>query len=918
VAIGKQREHYLGNPNLPTANTSFEYTPEMIKEIKKSSDDIVHFASTYFYIISLDEGRKCIELHKCQKRVLKKMMDNRFFILLASRQIGKALALDTPIPTPNGWTTMGELKQGDQVYGLDGKPCNILCAHDVMYGRPCYKITFDNGETIIADEEHLWFTESKNERYKGGTVKTTGEICKTLLAGKEPNHRIPMCINGVTYESSNLPIDPYVLGMWLGDGTSSGATISIGKRDLNETIDTLKTYQSQFDKLTLHEYYADNYTLRLSTTSNVKTKSLSTLLHDNNLIDNKHIPTAYLQSSRQQRLKLLQGLIDSDGYINKNGVCQFYNTNIRLVKQVKELVESLGYKVTFKQYTPTLNGVECAECGCITFTPIEYVATLMFKKSRIKPKPLHVQSKFRSQWHYIKNVEKIDSVPVRCITVDSKDNLFLCGRQYIPTHNTTLMTIYALWFACFNDDQKVLIVANKEGTAKEIFSRIRLAYEELPNWLKAGVKEYGKESMVLSNGSSIGISTTTGTAARGMSVSLLILDELAFIEPHIVNEFWKSVFPIVSSSKKSKIFIASTANGTDNLFYDIYSKAEANKNNWAYDKVLWSEIPGRNLLWRREMILALGSEEAFDQEFGCKFIQTGESAVDEKLFAHLKKNIRQPQFVLDEGKYYVYKDPEPNGVYVVGVDVAEGLGENYTSIQILDLQDLTNIEQVATYNCNTIAPIHFTKKLHEILTQWGNPLVSIERNNCGGQVIDQLFYSYNYTNILTYGYGNSLKIATNKKGITSHSNIKFKGVMNKRYWLKEQKAVAIRDENTLKELKNFVRYPNGSWKARPGADVFDDRVMSLVWALIVLDNELVEKYFHVEKYDENKRPLIIKPYHDTSNVALHSFNSIYNGMNNLQQGLPTPFVFTSNEGEPNEDLDELKAMGYSFLHQQRY
>jgi len=563
MAIVKQREHYLGNPNLPTVHSTFEYTPEMVKEIKKSSKDIIHFATTYFYIISIDDGRNCIDLHKCQKRVLKKMMASRFFILLASRQIGK----------------------------------------------------------------------------------------------------------------------------------------------------------------------------------------------------------------------------------------------------------------------------------------------------------------------------------------------------------TTLMTIYALWYVCFNEDQKVLIVANKEGTAKEIFGRIRLAYEELPNWLKPGVKEYGKESMVLTNGSSIGISTTTGTAARGMSVSLLILDELAFIEHHIVHEFWKSVFPIVSSSKKSKIFIASTANGTDNLFYDIYSKAEAKLNNWEYDKVLWSEIPGRDLLWKREMVLGVGSEEAFDQEFGCKFIQTGESAVDEVLFNHLKKTIREPIYTFDDGNYIIYKDIDPNGIYVAGVDVGEGMNENYTVVQILDIQDLTNIEQVAKYKSNSVAPVHFTKKLYEILVQWGSPLVAIERNNCGAQVVDQLFFSFNYTNLINFSPANT---SGNKKGVVSHTNVKFKGVMNKRYWMKEKKAVAIRDESTLKELKNFVRYPNGTWKARPGADIFDDEVMALVWGLIVLENDLVEKYFMVEKYDDNKRPLVVKSFNNARSTQIKSFDSIYYGMNDLNQGLPSPFVFTSGESS-NGDIEELQTMGWKFF-----
>ena len=133
---------------------------------------------------------------------------------------------------------------------------------------------------------------------------------------------------------------------------------------------------------------------------------------------------------------------------------------------------------------------------------------------------------------------------------DHRFNIVLASRQI---GKTTMMCIYSLWTACFNDDQRILIVANKEQTAINIFKRVRLAYEELPNWLKPGVVEYGKTSMLLANGSSIGISTTSSDAGRGDSCNCLVLDELAFIDDHLVQDFWKSVYPIISSSKKSKI-----------------------------------------------------------------------------------------------------------------------------------------------------------------------------------------------------------------------------------------------------------------------------------------------------------------------------------------------------------------------------
>ena len=630
----EKQQFYLGNESLPTPDAMFDYgaNPEWVKDIEKCKKNILYFAENFFYITNLDQGKIKIQLHLYQKRILRSLRDSRFVCMLSSRQSGKALALDTPILTLKGWSTMGELKKGDQIYGADGMPCNVVYAHETLNNRKCFKITFDNGEEIIADAEHLWYTESKIERKKTGTVKTTQQIADTLYApySEEPNHRIPTCINGISGVEQPLPIEPYVLGLWLGDGASASGTITVGKRDIDKIIDILKTQQTQFDHLILHEYKTKVYTLRITSSKNLHTASLSGLIRNNNLKNNKHIPGAYMLASRQQRLALLQGLIDSDGYIDVNGNACFYNTDLNLAKQVRELIESLGYKTTYKEFIPKLRGVECNVCAVINFRPIEYVCRLPFKRNRIRVKPSTVQSHLRAQWHYIKQVQEVESVPVRCITVDSKDNLYLAGRQLIPTHNTTLFTIYALWIVCFQEDQRVLIVANKESTAINIFKRVRMAYEKLPNYLKPGVIEYGKTSMSLANGSSIGISTTSSDAGRGDSVNVVLLDELAFIDNHLVEEFWASVYPIISSSKKSKIFVASTPNGTGNLFHDLYSGAmeqdPEKHNGWKAERVDWWEVPGRDEKWKNKTIREMGSREKFDQEFGnCV---TGESNLD--------------------------------------------------------------------------------------------------------------------------------------------------------------------------------------------------------------------------------------------------------------------------------------------------
>ena len=470
-----------------------------------------------------------------------------------------------------------------------------------------------------------------------------------------------------------------------------------------------------------------------------------------------------------------------------------------------------------------------------------------------------------------------------------------------------MMTIYALWVACFNEDQNILVVANKESTAINIFKRIRLAYEQLPNYLKPGAVEYGKTSMTLGNGSSIGISTTSSDAGRGSSVNCLILDELAFIDNHLVEAFWKSVYPIISSSKKSKIFIASTPNGTGNLFHELYVGAIENKNGWHPERVDWWEVPGRDEEWKEKTIRTLGSVEAFQQEFCNEFLQTGESSINEKLFEELKSETKEPEYVYDEGKYLLWDSFRQDHIYVAGVDISEGVGEAASVIQILDITNLRSIEQVAVYHDRNISPYNFTAKLHDILQHWGSPLALIERNNCGAQVVDQLKNTYNYENIVSYGIKNTSN--TNKIGVQAHTNTKYKGVTNMRYWINELRAVKIRDMHTLIELKNFIRYANGTWGAKPGADNWDDRVMSLVWSLIILENELSEKYFEIAEFDENKKPLKIKQL-DYGIKYYVNPASMYNNEKNKNTYIPMPIIMQGNNTDDSNDISDLESQGW--------
>tara|TARA_R110002110_G_scaffold190410_3_gene398622 strand:+ start:1853 stop:3556 length:1704 start_codon:yes stop_codon:yes gene_type:complete len=492
---------------------------------------------------------------------------------------------------------------------------------------------------------------------------------------------------------------------------------------------------------------------------------------------------------------------------------------------------------------------------------------------------------------------------------DNRFNIVLASRQI---GKTTLMCIYALWASCFNDDQRILIVANKEQTAINIFKRVRLAYEELPNWLKPGVVEYGKTSMLLSNGSSIGISTTSSDAGRGDSCNVLILDELAFIDNHLVQDFWKSVYPIISSSKKSKIFIASTPNGTANLFYELYTNALKGANNWRASRVDWHEIPGRDEQWKNDTIMSLGSKQAFDQEFGNHFIEPGETAIADGAIEKFKITVSDPSYVFDDGQYRLWEQPNPDHIYTVGVDIAEGVGEAASVIQILDITQLTDIRQVAVYRNNEINPHLFTSKLLEILGNWGNPVAAIERNNCGAQVVDNLRNIHGYENLVHFSPASS-KDKYDRPGVIAHTNTKYKGVTNMRYWINEVSSLALRDHETVEELKTFVRYPNGTWSAQRGMNMYDDRVMALIWSLIVLENSITEKYFEVVQRDKNEKPLELKSFTYGEKQFTDPL-SLYGDELNNEYGAPPPMIMNTDIGETYPgDHNDLITLGYEIL-----
>ncbi|WP_322781178.1 replicative DNA helicase [Frankia sp. Cas4] len=426
----------------------------------------------------------------------------QLWIIAARPAVGKALALDTPLATPTGWTTMGDVAVGDQLLGADGKPTHVVAATEVMHGRPCYEVEFSDGTVIVADAAHQWLTETRRaRRYAqqgsayarvpvGPAVVTTEEIAATLrcpTADARLNHAVR---NAMPFDlpETDLPIDPYVLGAWLGDGTSATASITSTDPEIIAEIEcrgyVVKSSVSVKYRYRLRlpcEYGEDRSCLvcgvqfsnrmphvrTCGRSCGGKLRFLASPLAPRCCVDcgsavtsygprclschqiagtvqgrlralgvlgNKHIPMSYLRSSERQRRDLLAGLLDTDGTVHKNGsTAQFSVTSRRLAFDTREVIESLGCRATVSTKNVKGRTPESSVCYTISFAPQQQVFCLSRKVEKLRWTGHPTVST-----RFIAAVRPIGSVPVRCVEVDNADHLYLAGRTCIPTHNSTL------------------------------------------------------------------------------------------------------------------------------------------------------------------------------------------------------------------------------------------------------------------------------------------------------------------------------------------------------------------------------------------------------------------------------------------------------------------------------------------------
>ena len=392
-----------------------------------------------------DGTRLIVNLHPGQRRAWHSA--RRFVFMLAGTQGGKALALDTPIPTRRGFVPMSDIRLGDWVFSETGEPCRVTYVSPIYYGRPCYRVTFDDGATLVADAEHQWLTSTFHQRKNAArrvmqpnpawaarpqcqpspdaSVVTTERIRDTLYDDRgAANHAIPMP-GAVRYPDACLPIPPYTLGAWLGDGNTSSANLTSADPEILDRIRAEGVAVGEGKEC--NSGAALGYRLGglpgRGGDPSLRAATLQARLRAEGLLGSKHIPDAYLHASIPQRFALLQGLMDTDGSCATDGGCEYSTTLDVLADGMMQLLASLGIKA--RRYRRSTG-------WRITMTTSAPVFGLSRKAARL---PQATRSDTRAR--FIRSVDPVPSVPVRCIAVDSPSHLYLAGHDYVPTHNTS-------------------------------------------------------------------------------------------------------------------------------------------------------------------------------------------------------------------------------------------------------------------------------------------------------------------------------------------------------------------------------------------------------------------------------------------------------------------------------------------------
>ena len=461
---------------------------------------------------------------------------------------------------------------------------------------------------------------------------------------------------------------------------------------------------------------------------------------------------------------------------------------------------------------------------------------------------------------------------------DQRFNICKMPRQ---TGKSTTCVSYLLHYAVFNDNVNVAILANKASTARDLLGRLQLAYENLPKWMQQGIISWNKGSLELENGSKISANSTSSSAVRGGSYNVIFLDEFAFIPNHIADDFFASVYPTISSGQSTKVIIVSTPRGM-NHFYRMWHDAEKGKNEYVPTDVHWSEVPGRDIVWK-EQTIANTSEQQFKVEFECEFL----GSVNTLISPAKLRNLVYEEPIQRNAGLDIYEDPKEQNNYLVTVDVARGMGNDYSAFIVFDITEFP-YKVVAKYRNNEIKPMLFPSVIDEVARAYNNAFILVEVNDIGDQVASILHFDLENENLLMCSMrgragqivGSGFSGKKSQLGVRTTAAVKKLGCSNLKTLLEDDK-ILVSDYDIISELTTFAQRHN-SFEAEEGCN--DDLAMCLV-----IFSWLVAQDYFKEMTDNDIRKRLYEEQKNQIEQDMAPFGFIADGFNES--------TFTDNEGE---------------------
>ena len=526
--------------------------------------------------------------------------------------------------------------------------------------------------------------------------------------------------------------------------------------------------------------------------------------------------------------------------------------------------------------------------------PIEWTEEDIGEYQKCMESPQYFIETYVQIVHVDKGLVPFDMYPYQKKMVDTFNNdRFVICKMPRQTGKSTTIVSFLLHYILFNQDVNCAILANKLSTARELLSRLQLAYEHLPKWLQQGVTVWNKGNIELENGSKILAAATSSSAVRGSSFNIIFLDEFAHVPNNIADQFFTSVYPTISSGETTKVFIVSTPLGL-NMFYKMWIDAEEGRSNYTPIDVHWREVPGRDEKWKQETVKNT-SEIQFNQEFECEFIGSTLTLVSPSKLRTMA--FERP--IGSKGGMDIYEHPKRGATYCIVADSAQGKGQDYSALSVFDISEIP-YKQVAKYRDNTISPMLYPNVIYQIGTQYNTAWTIVEVNDVGQQVAETLHFDLEYENILMCsmhgragqkvggGFGKN-----NQLGIRTSKQLKRIGCAALKEMIESDKLI-IPDFETIAELTTFSSKHN-SYEAEEGSH--DDLAMTLV-----IFSWLVQQQYFKDMTDLDIRKQMYKDQMEALEQDMLPFGIIDSGQEEE--------TFTDKSGQVWEIADQEHQRSY--------